>query len=158
MLRPSVKLSCRLITCCMFLIALVPLSLGGWSYFHTKDFINRAASTSGIVTDLIEQNGHEGGSTYAPRVKFSDTNGTIIEATSSTSSYPPRYQVGDTIKILYDAEVPQKFRTTDWFSLWGSTIIGLAIGSFAVLMSVLVALLGPIIFKGLINKQVNKEI
>lgn len=157
MLSPSINLSFRLIAAIIFLFAVPSFVLGGWSYFNTKDFISNAVSTRGEVIQLIEVSGTEGASTYAPRVKFLDTNGNTIEATSSSSSSPPRHQVGDNIEILYDPKVPQKFRTTDWFSLWGLTTIGLSIGSFTFLLSLIVAFLGPIIFKGLFTKGENKQ-
>ena len=140
----------------MLLFAILPLALGGWSYFSSKDFVSRSNTTSAEVIDLIENSGSEGGSTYAPRVRFTDSSGSIVEATSRTSSYPPKYQAGDTIEVLYDPNTPQDFRTQDWFSLWGFAIIGLSVGGFGIILSILVAFLGPIIVRGFKTKRDNK--
>ena len=140
----------------MLLFAILPLALGGWSYFNSKDFISRSHATSGEVIELIENSGSEGGSTYAPRVRYTDSTGSVIEATSRTSSNPPKYQPGDKIEVLYDPETPQDFRTQDWFSLWGLSIIGVSIGVFTLIFAALVAFLGPIIVKGF-SKQKGSQ-
>ena len=151
--KPSLDLSFRLIAIVICLFAILPLALGGWGYFRTTNFIATASSAQGEVIDLIENNGSEGGSTYAPRIKFTESSGKVIEATSSTSSSPPRYQPGDVIEILYDSKNPQDFRTTDWFSLWGLAIIGLSIGGFITLFALAFAFLGPIILRGFRTKN-----
>lgn len=156
--RPSLNLSFRLIAIVICLFAILPLTLGGWGYLRTSDFIAEASSAQGEVIDLIENNGSEGGSTYAPRIRFTESSGRVIEATSSTSSSPPKYQPGDVIKILYDPNTPQDVRTTDWFSLWGLATIGLSIGGFTILFTLAVAFLGPLILRGFRTKNGEQSV
>ena len=68
--KPSLNLSFRLIAIVTCLFAIPPLALGGWGYLRTSDFIAEDSSAQGEVIDLIEINGSEGGSTYAPRIRF----------------------------------------------------------------------------------------
>lgn len=147
----GLKLSFRIIGALILLSAIPPLGIGIWTYSNTKSFLDDAESTTGEVIELVERRGSEGGSVFAPKVRFQDQAGENYEVTSSSASSPPKYHVGEEIEILYNPERPQEFRTTDWFSLWGGPVLGFGLAGGAVLFAALFAFLGPVILQGFIS-------
>jgi hypothetical protein len=87
----------------------------------TALFLARAVRLSGTVVELVPQ-GEE--NCLAPKYTFRDTAGRMRTVVSSSSSYPPRYSVGQAIVILFDAESGET-RLGDWMDLRGAeTIVG----------------------------------
>jgi hypothetical protein len=101
------------------LMLLVALAL--WN--KTRGFVARAATAPGTVTELIEVRDDDGGSsTFKPVVKFVDPEGREISFTSSYSSRPPAYDVGETVEVLF---VRGDARINGFGSLWlGPLILG----------------------------------
>ena len=147
----GLKLSFRIIGGLILLSSIAPLALGIWSFSRTTAFRKTAVTTTGVVIELVEKTGSEGGSLFAPRVRFQDQEGNQHEITGSTASQPPRYLVGEAIEILYNPDRPQEFRTTDWFSVWGLSVLGFGLAGSALLFAALFAFLGPIILQGFIS-------
>lgn len=102
-------------------ILMLLLALALWN--KTRGFIARAATATGTVTELIEVRDDDGGSsTYKPVVKFVDPGGEEIRFTSSYSSRPPAYDVGEAVEVLF---VPGDARIKGFGSLWlGPLILG----------------------------------
>jgi hypothetical protein len=102
-------------------ILLLFLSLVVWS--KTRSFVARAATAQGSVTELIEvRDDDDGSSTYKPVVKFIAAGGEEITFTSSYSSRPPAYEVGERVEVLF---LPGDARIKGFGSLWfGPLILG----------------------------------
>jgi hypothetical protein len=102
-------------------ILLLLLGLALWS--KTRSFVARAATAQGTVTELIEVLDKDGGSsTFKPVVKFVNPAGEEIRFTSSYSSRPPAYEVGETVDVLF---VRGDARIKGFGSLWlGPLIMG----------------------------------
>jgi hypothetical protein len=56
---------------------------------------------------------------YAPVFTFRDANGMEHTIHSDAASNPPKYQVGDNVRILYSPHNPEAAKTDGFFSLWG---------------------------------------
>ena len=102
-------------------ILLLFLALALWN--KTRGFIARAATAHGTVTELIEVRDSDGGSsTFKPVVKFVAPTGEEVSFTSSHSSRPPAYDVGEAVEVLF---LPGDARIKDFGSLWmGPLILG----------------------------------
>jgi hypothetical protein len=84
--------------------------------------VARAATAQGAVTELIEVRDNEGSSMFKPVVKFVGPGGEEISFTSSNSSRPPAYNVGEAVEVLF---VPGDARIKSFGSLWlGPLILG----------------------------------
>ncbi len=147
----GLKLSFRIIAALILFAAIAPLGIGIWAHSNTRSFLDSAESTTAEVVELVERRGSEGGSVFAPRVRFQDHAGESYEVTSSSASSPPRYFVGEKIDILYNPDRPQEFRTTDWFSLRGIEVLAITSAGIAVLFAGLFAFLMPVILQGIIS-------
>jgi hypothetical protein len=130
------------ITAVLFIIAI----LTAVNSFH---FLDKAISVKGRVVDLdthyssnssSSSNSKKSNSpTYAPVVAFVTVDGEKIVFTSSTSSNPPSYRIGESIEVLYLKESPRNARIDGFFSLWGLSLIvgiiglGFGIASFVMI-------------------------
>jgi hypothetical protein len=92
----------------------VALVSGGF----TGRFISHSVVAKGTVTGLNEQSG-ENGKMFAPEYTFVTQDGRIWNAVSTSSSNPPAYQVGQSIRVLYDPHYPEHNRIDSFWHLWG---------------------------------------
>jgi hypothetical protein len=100
-------------------IFLLLLALALWN--KTRGFVARAATAQGTVTELIEVRDSDGSSsTFKPVVKFVTPGGEEISFTSSYSSRPPAYDVGDPVDVLF---VRGDARIKSFGSLWSGPLI-----------------------------------
>ena len=120
----------------IFTLVGVGLLIGAFFvYKDAADFLKQAESAPGTVVRLLESRSSSSSSNstmYTPVVQFTDKRGSEIEFTSSISSSPPSYDVGEEVEVLYTPSTPQDARIKGFFSLWGvATILGALGGVFA---------------------------
>ena len=53
--------------------------------------------------------------------------------TSNTGSYPPAYQTGQQVEVIYDPQNPTDANINDWSSKWLGSIISAGLGVFFIL-------------------------
>jgi hypothetical protein len=92
----------------------------------TRAFIATAKHASGTVTELVPKRDKDDGSTtYTPVVMFEADSGASVSFTSSFSSNPPAYDVGEKVAVLYAPANPNEARIDGFGSLWlGPVIMG----------------------------------
>ena len=86
---------------------------------------------------MVEQQGDHG-TLYAPVFSFRDAQGADHIVYSSTASYPPKHQVGDTMRVLYSPEHPRDARIESFFSPWGLPFVTGLIAAFYLPLGLLV--------------------
>jgi hypothetical protein len=92
---------------------------------NTRSFIATAKHAQGSVIELIEKRDSDGSVTYKPVVAFTADSGASVNFTSSFSSNPPAYDVGEAVEVLYAPDNPNSARIRGFGSLWlGPTILG----------------------------------
>lgn len=109
----------------------VPLALSWWLRHSDGDFLNRAVSTSGVVTALVVD---DRSSIARPVVRYYNQQNQPTTFTSPFGTYPPRYTVGQTVEVLYDPKVTSDVRLRadidqlpgEWQSM-GWTMIGVGV-------------------------------
>ena len=92
---------------------------------NTRSFISTAKTAQGSVIELIEKRDSDGSVTYTPVVAFTADSGSNVNFTSSFSSNPASYDVGEAVEVLYSPDNPNEARIRGFGSLWlGPTILG----------------------------------
>jgi hypothetical protein len=102
--------------------ALLLLSLR--SHRHVSDMLADSLTARGHVTGLAPA-----GSSYAPVVRFEDSNGAQVEFTSPNSGGPMDYDPGEEVEVIYARKNPKKARINTPYEIWGGTIISAGMGS-----------------------------
>jgi hypothetical protein len=112
----------RILKVLFLLIGLATLCGAAALLLHTRQFIAGAVSAPGVVTELVP---HDSGSstTWAPVVRYNAANGEPAQFTSSTSSSPPAFRVGEAVAVLYRPDDPGTAKIDSFFSLWGGALI-----------------------------------
>lgn len=96
-----------LLTVIVFASGLVFIGLAGWFYLREYNLERSGYSAQGIVVDMVESTGGDGTS-YAPIVRFTTHSGRALEFQSGCYTYPPAYEVGQTVTVLYPADDSSK--------------------------------------------------
>lgn len=128
----------RLWSACVFLLfTLVWMIMVDAAYDYGRDswWLKRdGSSVSGVVVALEKSADTDGGVTYAPVIKY-EVDGRTHTFTSSNSSDPPSYEVGERVELLYDAADPSEARIDSWWELW---LMPVMLGGAAVIMAVVI--------------------
>jgi hypothetical protein len=116
-------------------LGVVMMLVGIFFFSHTRQFLARAQTAKGTVTQMVYSHSSEGGGGYAPVYQFTTADGQSIVKQDSMASNPPRFQVGQELDILYDAAKPQKARINRKMNLyflptlfWGMGLIFTGVG------------------------------
>ena len=107
---------------CLALIGALVTSLYTWH------FTRIAERTTGTVIEMVPHAGHDpNGDAYAPTptFRFQDARG-VQHTVASHFSSSPEFHVGDSVKVLYLPNDPQRARIDTCLQVWG-LLIGLGI-------------------------------
>jgi hypothetical protein len=127
----------RLKSGCLFLwLNLMWMAMLGGAYYygHTSWSLSRAGtSVSGVVVGLEESPASDrSGVTYSPIIRY-EAEGRTHTFTSSNSSYPPAYEIGERVALLYDSADPSRARIDSWWELW---LMPVMLGGAALIVAV----------------------
>jgi hypothetical protein len=100
----------------IFAIAL--LTASAYSYKITRDFVQSAHQSTGIVVRMMRK-----GDTFYPRVRFTDAAGQPHEFNSRRLRSPPGYSVGEQVQVLYLPDSPEAARIGRFSELWVAPLI-----------------------------------
>ena len=108
-------------------------------YLHKKNqkLVDQGTIVDGVVIQLRKIRG-DGAWTYQPVVKFRDHSGVERTLVADFSTNPPKYFVGEKVRVVYDANDPKypvTARIYDEFSLWGGAIFLYGFGAFFVALA-----------------------
>jgi hypothetical protein len=78
----------------------------------------RGESTAGTVVRMDERDSSEGGCcVYVPVIEF-NAGGQTYSFMGDTAAYPPEYETGQQVSVLYDPADPETAQIDDWFERW----------------------------------------
>ena len=84
---------------------------------------NEGETTTGTVVRLEESDSSEGGCcVYSPVIEF-DASGQTYSFEGDNASYPPAYDVGEEVNVLYDPANPDTAQINKWTERWLLPII-----------------------------------
>lgn len=113
------------LTVIKYLFAAVGLALlaGAYGFYNSTASLLAVAETSEAKVIKLVAHRSDDGTTYSPVYVFSTKDGRNIEGESSSSSNPPSYSVGETLKVYYNPANPEDNELDGIFNLWGGAII-----------------------------------
>jgi hypothetical protein len=120
----------------LLLTGVASLGIAGYYWEQTDAFLANAAEATGEVIVMREEDRHiqlsrqqgEAEETYRPVIQFSTGEGRVVRIDSIVSSYPPRYAVGDKVRVLYDPDHPAEARIDDFIDLWSRPVFAAGVG------------------------------
>jgi hypothetical protein len=116
-----------------FIVAAIALVVALGFGVNTALFVSHSVVATGTVTALLEHNG-DNGTTFAPQYTFTAQDGRTYDGLSNSSSNPPAYSVGQTIRVRYNPSHPGSNRIDSFGGLWGfPAIFALVAVAFAAL-------------------------
>jgi hypothetical protein len=96
--------------------------VGLFFFIRTRNFLGKAREAKGTVIEMVyRQNSSadsNSGGGYAPVYQFETEDKRRIVKQDGLATNPPRYQVGQTMDILYDPENPEKAYVNRWMNLY----------------------------------------
>src|SRR6266702_6212389 len=107
-------------------ISLTMLGIAGFLVWKTCHFLDRAVRAQGTITALVPvtRPNHKN-RTYAAQFSFTTPAKQAVKITSTSSSNPPEFEVGESVAVLYLPNNPADARIDSFFQLWGaSSIVG----------------------------------
>lgn len=119
----------------IILVAISTLLLGAgvvW-FLYNLAFTSNAEVTSGTVIELV-QRGKYG---YAPRVQFTDLDGTVHTFTSQSSQSPAIAQPGESITVFYHTNNPDQALVYSFVSLWFGPLMLYIAGTVNLVVSII---------------------
>jgi hypothetical protein len=103
-------------------IGLVLITAALYFYQKQRAFQERALTAQGTVIELLESTS-DNSIVYKPLVLFKTKEGKEVKFTTSFSTSPPSYSVGESVEVLYDSAEPNSASINGFTSLWLGPLI-----------------------------------
>jgi len=91
-------------------VAVLMLVITVFAAFNAGAARAREATASGRVVELVARRDEDGNEFYYPVVEFTPAMGGRQTVQIAEGSWPPAYQVGEAVTIVYDREKPRQAR------------------------------------------------
>jgi len=114
------------------MIGVVSLLCALYFFLDTANFVRIAKPIRGRVVRLATRQStgfRWPASTYAPVVTFTTPEAQVVTFTATVSSNPSRYEVGDTVPVLYDPLNPVRARLGTLLDLWFWSLLLVVFGA-----------------------------
>jgi len=96
---------------------------GVYAAYNAWNLSNVGETTTGIVTSLDESSSAEGGCcVYSPIIEF-EANGETYTFEGDNASYPPEYEVGEEVRVIYNPENPSNAQINKASERWLMPVI-----------------------------------
>ena len=125
-------------------VAAILLAIGVFLWMRTRRFLRTAVDTTGVIVDLIESSGSEGGTVYQAVVEFQTREGRTVRWTESMASSPAAGDVGDQLPMKYNPENPQEARIARFFRMWFVSVLLTGMGAMFGATGAVLLILGVI--------------
>ena len=107
---------------------------GAYAAYTSWRLDQEGATTTGRVVRLEESSSSEGGCcVYSPVIEF-EANGQSYSFEGDTASYPPAYDVGEEVKVIYHPNDPDTAQINKWTERWLFPLIIIPAMIFAALL------------------------
>jgi hypothetical protein len=119
----------------LLVVGVLIIAWGANSWWSTSRFAARALSAPGEVIELkVHHDSEDNSNTYSPVFRYTLPNGRQITLESGVRTYPPAYQVGERVQVLYEPDDPAEAKISGFWSLWGPAV---ALGVLGLLVTTL---------------------
>ncbi len=124
-------------------LGIIMLAIGGFFLIREKAFLSNDLSTTATVTSLASDLDSSGNPVKCPVVNFTAASGQAVYYDASDfCANPPRYQVGQAIKVLYDPQNPNNVQFSGFVGEFGEGILFTFFGLLFFLFGIWIILLG----------------
>ncbi len=120
-------------------VAILMLLIAGIASFNNVQKINREESAPGVVVDMTKRLEYDEndsdrviGETYYPVVEFTANDGKRRSVQLNEGSWPPAYEIGDEVTVLYEPDRPLDARIKSVGSSAGMWILPVITGILGV--------------------------
>ena len=116
----------RLIVPLFFAVAVLMLSICAFTAVNTSRALAREASVQGYVVDVVARADSDGQQFFYPIVEFVLPDETRYRVQTSEGSWPPAYERGQSVTVLYQRDQPLKARiksTSSAIGMWTWSIV-----------------------------------
>lgn len=124
-------------------LGLLFLLVAAGTTVSTERFLSKCLPAQGTVTALrtvVDAKTHS--ETYAPVFTFTTKKGQSYTIHSGSSSNPPGFTVGETVRVLYDPEKPTDARIDTLWQIWVFPIVFSILGGPLTLAGLTLLILG----------------
>jgi Protein of unknown function (DUF3592) len=105
-------------------IGIIMLAIGAFLLVREMAFLSNDLSATATVTSLASDLDSSGNPVKCPVVNFTAANGQAVYYDASDfCANPPRYQVGQTIQVLYDPQNPKDVQFSGFVGEFGEGIL-----------------------------------
>ncbi len=127
---PKRKKSMYLLYLGFLLLGLVLTYFAVKDYRLTKELLKDGAQAEATVVEMLRTGSTKNGNPMtSPRFEYQNQTGQLCEFRSSVSSYPPEYEVGEKVMIIYDRIEAGKEKIMSFWGLYGLPVILMMIAS-----------------------------
>lgn len=95
---------------------------GAYAAYNSWNLSQNGETTTGTVIELKESESDGSCCVYSPVVEF-ETNGQTYTFESDNASYPPEYEVGEEVRVIYNPENPGNAQINKASERWLMPII-----------------------------------
>lgn len=123
--------SFKLLKSALLLCAAAAFFFGGFAVFELGSFLRTAVSAEGTVVRLdwrVDMRRVRPSSGYQAVVRFRKADGGTHEFVDDSGSDPPRYSIGEKVRVLYDPADPRNAKIDSFRSLWLAPVLALFAG------------------------------
>jgi hypothetical protein len=116
----------RLIVPLFFTVAVLMLSICAFTALNTSRALAKEASVPGYVVDVVARADSDGQQFFYPVVEFVLPDETRYTVQTSEGSWPPAYEKGQSVTILYQRDQPLNARiksTSSAIGMWTWSIV-----------------------------------
>ncbi len=116
----------RLIVPLFFTVAVLMLSICAFTALNTSRALAKEASVQGYVVDVVARADSDGQQFFYPVVEFVLPDETRYTVQTSEGSWPPAYEKGQSVTILYQRDQPRNARiksTSSTIGIWTWSIV-----------------------------------
>jgi len=110
----------------LLFLGLILLYYAYQNYTKTTNLISHGVKTTATVSNLIQVNSDDG-YTYKAVFEFMDRNENSYQLTSTVSSNPPMYKVGERVKVVYNAKDPEEVKVVSFWGLYQWSVVLLCV-------------------------------
>jgi hypothetical protein len=118
----------RIITWLILIPGTVLLIVGIGFGISTRVFITHSISANGKVIRLDEKTNSDGKVGYSPVFTYINADGNSYTIYSDTSSNPPGFVEGESVRVLYSKDDPASARIDSFLQLWLMPVVFCSIG------------------------------
>lgn len=109
-------------------VGAILLLIAGFLFVQERSFLASAETVTGHVSDFDISSDSDNNNSYCPVIDFTTQRGQNVEYHANVCSAPPAFDVGQSVKVVYDPQNPRKVQMAGFWSEYLAPLILTLIG------------------------------